>query len=228
MRYIMPHEKVPYGILFSEGICGVKTFMEERIKRMKVLKKQYKGINYLMRKIRKPFVILLAVAFVLSMGMSAYANSTTDQLTKSNGYVYVPGDGVNEGYTLPTQEQIERSAAKLAEAKKYVMQKREDTRGYGTVRVNWVYGDKQEFSYSCGAAAARNAINDMNDAPIVIGMLTFITVEITLNLLGNSEISSMSGSLLSNFLLYSIKTGTHKPRPIVIPISAPADTISGP
>ena len=107
---------------------------------------------------KRIITLLLATIILMSMNISAYANSTIDQSIKSNGYDYALGYGINEGYTIPTQEQIDAESAKAAEAERYVALKRKELRGSGGSKTNLVGTFKQSDSNTCGPASARNAI----------------------------------------------------------------------
>jgi hypothetical protein len=70
----------------------------------------------------------------------------------------IPGDGINEAYTLPTKEQIEQEAAKSKLAEEYVAKKKA-TKGAGGSKVNSVGTFKQSQTWTCGPTSARNLIN---------------------------------------------------------------------
>ncbi|MDR3288810.1 MAG: C39 family peptidase [Peptococcaceae bacterium] len=100
-------------------------------------------------------VMTMTLCFILPTNV--FANEF-DSLVNT---VPVPGSGINEGYTLPTQDQINAEAAKAAIAEAYTEAKRApglSLQAAGGSKTNLVGSYKQAQSYTCGPAAARNAI----------------------------------------------------------------------
>ena len=112
-----------------------------------------------MRNVKKVLSMTVVIVLVLSV-MPIQAFASDDDSSRSaagTASIYKPGDGVNEGFTLLTEEQIKEEAALAAEAEAYLKAKEADS-----TRATWntvFIGDyKQTTGYNCGPAAARNVI----------------------------------------------------------------------
>lgn len=87
--------------------------------------------------------------------------------TTSNVFAATTGDNINEGFTVPTQQEIIQSQQKEEKAREYYKTKlaksSKATNGIspmstGSTIINCVGTYRQELSYSCGPAASRNLI----------------------------------------------------------------------